>query len=62
MDLVVTQGAQSDQIPFGVVTEQAARLNMMHLEFAHGTTVLAAPPIALQYFFPQFVIRDGIQP
>ena len=26
--------AQGDQIPFGIITEPAARLNVMHLEFA----------------------------
>ena len=35
---------------------------MMHLEFTHGSAVLAAPPVPLQYFFPQLVVGDGIQP
>jgi hypothetical protein len=25
---------------------------MMHLEFTHGSAMLAAPPVSLQYFFP----------
>ena len=55
-------GAQGDQILFGIITEQAARLNMMHLEFTHAPAMLAAPPVSLQYLFAQFVVRNGIQP
>jgi hypothetical protein len=62
MDLSVTPSAQRDQIHFGIITEPTARLNMMNLEFTPGSAMLAAPPISLQYFFPQFVVRDGIQP
>jgi hypothetical protein len=60
--LLVTPSTQGDQILFGIITELAARLNMMHLEFTHGSAMLAAPPISLQYFFPQFVVGDGIKP
>jgi hypothetical protein len=62
VDVFVAPDAQGDQIHFAIITEQAARLNMMHLEFTHRSAVLAAPPISLQYFFPQFVVRDGIKP
>jgi hypothetical protein len=62
MDLFVTRRAQGDQILFGIITEPAARLNMMHLEFTHRSAMLAAPPVSLQYFFPQLVVRDRIKP
>jgi len=62
MDLFVTPSTQGDQIPFGIITQPAARLNVMHLEFTHRSAMLAAPPVSFQYFFPQFVVRDGIQP
>jgi hypothetical protein len=58
----VARVAQSDPIIFGIITEQTARLNMMHLEFTHGSAVLATPPVSLQYLFPQFVVRHGINP
>jgi hypothetical protein len=61
MDLFVTPSTQGDQIPFRIIAEPAARVNMMHLEVTHRSAMLAAPPISLQYFFPQFVVRDRIQ-
>jgi hypothetical protein len=60
--LAVAPDAQGDQILFRIITEQAARLNMMHVQFTHRSAMLAAPPVSLQYFFPQFVVRNGIQP
>jgi len=62
MNLFVALSAQGDQILFGIIAEPATRLNMMHLEFTHRSAMLTAPPVSLQYFSPQFVVRDRIQP
>jgi len=43
MELFVAARTQCDQIRFRVVSEQAALLNVMHLEFAHGSAILAPP-------------------
>jgi hypothetical protein len=61
MDLFVTPGAQGE-IPFGIITQPSARLNVMYLKFTHRSATLAAPPVSLQYFLPQFVVGGGIQP
>ena len=62
MDLLVASSAQSDEILFGIITEKAARLNMMHLEFTHRSAMLAPPPISLEYLLPQLVVGDRIKP
>jgi hypothetical protein len=46
MDLFVTRSAQGDQVFFPIIAEQAARLNMVHLEVCHTATILTAPAIA----------------
>jgi hypothetical protein len=51
MDLHVASSAQGDKVLFGIVAEQAALPNMMHLEFSHAPAMLAAPPIPLQHSF-----------
>jgi hypothetical protein len=62
MDPFVTPSAHCDQVLFRIITELAARLNVMHLELTHRSAMLAAPRVSFQYFFPQFVVRDRIQP
>ncbi len=47
MDLFVTRSAQGDQVLFRIVAEQAARLNMVHLEVCHTATILTAPAVAV---------------
>lgn len=51
MDVFVTKGTQSDQVFFGVVPEQTARLNMMNLKIPQRTAVLATPAISLENAF-----------
>jgi len=62
VDLCVTRRAQSDQVFFRIVSEQATGLNVMNLQVVHAAALLAAPPVPLEYLFPQLVVRDGIQP
>jgi hypothetical protein len=62
MDPFVTPSAQGDQVLFRVVTEPAAGLNVMYLEFSHRSAMLAAPPVSLEYSLPQFAMRHGIKP
>jgi hypothetical protein len=45
----VTRCAQSDEVLFGIVSEQAALPNVMNLEFAHGSTLLATPAVSTQH-------------
>jgi hypothetical protein len=39
-------GTESDQIEFGIVTQRASPLHVVHLEIGGGSTTLAAPSIA----------------
>jgi hypothetical protein len=48
----VTRGAHRNEVLFGIVSEPPARLNIMHLEFAHGAATLATPPVSLEYLHP----------
>jgi hypothetical protein len=41
-----------------VVPEKTFGLHMVDLEILQAATVLAAPPVSLQYFFPQFVVTS----
>ena len=45
------------EIVFLVIPEVASGTNMMDLEILRGTTMLAAPAVAVQYLLPQFPIR-----
>lgn len=49
MDVRMAQYTQRDQIFLFIITQQAARLNVMNLKICSGTTVLAAPSVTLQH-------------
>ena len=53
MDLPVTSRTECNQIFFRVTPQQTARLYMMDMKFAGATTILATPPVSLQYFLVQ---------
>jgi len=40
VDLLVASGTQRDEVPLGILTEQAAQSNLMRLEFTHGSAIL----------------------
>jgi hypothetical protein len=52
----MTVGAQCDEIGVGVVSEAAARFDMVNLKVSTTSTILAAPSIALKYLAPQFSV------
>jgi hypothetical protein len=43
----VADHAQSDEVLFPIIAEQAARVNMVHLKICHSATILTAPAIAI---------------
>jgi len=49
----VTPRTESNQIFLHVTAQQTARLYMMDMKFAGATTILATPPVSLQYFLVQ---------
>jgi hypothetical protein len=61
MDLLVASCAQSDEVVFGIVAEQAPWPNVMNLELTHAAAVLAAPPVSLQDPSVEFLVKWGIE-
>ena len=47
MNILVTPGAEGDQISLDIVSQPAPRLDVVHLEPARVPALLAAPPIPL---------------
>jgi hypothetical protein len=47
MNFFMALGAESDQVGFGIVTQRASTLHVVHLEVGGGSTTLATPSIAL---------------
>ena len=52
MNSLMTVGAQCDEIGVGVVSEAAARFDMVNLKLDETSAILAAPAIALEYLAP----------
>jgi hypothetical protein len=52
----MANGAQSDEVQFGIVTKLASEADVVHLKIGNTATVLAAPAIALEYPAPEFPI------
>ena len=47
VNMFMAFGTESDQVGFGIVTQRASTLHVVHLEIGGGSTILAAPSIAL---------------
>ena len=62
MSGLVTGGAEGDQILVGIVTQLAARLDVVHLQVLRSTTVLASPPVAREHFASELAVRIGFKP
>jgi hypothetical protein len=56
MNFLMAAGAQSNQIGIGIVSEQAARFDVVNLKFSKTSAILAPPSITLEYLAPQFPI------
>jgi hypothetical protein len=62
MDVTVAISAERDQISVCVITQSAARANVVDLEMIGSPAVLASPAITLQHFDTEFAIRIWTQP
>ncbi len=49
MHILVTTGAEGDEIGLGIVTETAPRVDVVHLEVGRAAAGLASPAVALQH-------------
>jgi hypothetical protein len=56
MNFLMTAGAQSNEIGFGIVSEQASRFDVVNLKFDETSAILTPPSITLKYLVPQFPI------
>jgi hypothetical protein len=61
MRFLMARCAESDQILGSVITQSAARLNVMDLKILHATARLASPAISLQNFTAKLAISLGIK-
>ena len=58
----VTARAERDEILFGIITQPAARADVVYLEIVRPATILAAPPIAREKFAGEVAVGLGIKP
>lgn len=58
----VTFGTKRDQVLFGIISQLAARLNVVRLEVSEASAVLTTPPIPLEHLKAQPFVRSGIKP
>jgi hypothetical protein len=57
----VTTRAKRDQVFFGIISELAARAEVVNLQIARCAAILAAPSIARQHVTGQTAIRVGFE-
>ena len=58
----VTARAERNEILFGVVSQPAARADVVDLKIARCAAVLAAPSIAREHLAGELAIRFGFKP
>ena len=62
MSRPMTRCAQRDEILFGVVSQLAARTDVVDLKIVSCSAVLAAPSVALKHMVTQSTIRFRLKP
>jgi len=62
MSRPVTVRAERDEILFGIISQLAARKEVVDLKILRYAAFLAAPPIAREYFAEELAIRLGFKP
>ncbi len=56
MGILVTAGAEGDEVLLGVVAQSASWVDVVDLEVGRAAAALAAPAVALQYLLAQLTI------
>jgi hypothetical protein len=59
---LVTPGAERNQILFGIISQPAARTDVVNLEILSCAAVLASPTIARQHFARELAVRIRFKP
>jgi hypothetical protein len=62
MNFLVALCTQSHQILFCIITQAAARLNVMNLKILHAAARLTTPAISLQNFTAEPAVGFGVKP
>ncbi len=61
MHILVTTGAEGDEVLFGIVAQSPPRLDVVDLEVGTTPAGLAAPAIPLQYLLAKSMVGLGVQ-
>ncbi len=61
MGILMTAGAEGDEVWLGVVSQPAPRTDMMNLELSKTAAMLAAPAIALQHLLAQSTVGVRVE-
>jgi hypothetical protein len=62
MSSSVTAGAERNEIFFGIVSQAAARTDVVHLKVLSSSAVLASPLVACEHLADELTIRVGFKP
>ncbi len=62
MNVGVAEGAEGDQVFFGVVARVAAKLLVMNLQVRHRAAGLTPPAIAAKHLVAELFVRIEVQP
>ncbi len=57
VDILVTTGAEGNQIFLGIVSQPTPRIDMVNLKFSGTPASLAAPPIPLKHPLVELPVR-----
>ena len=56
MGLLMARSTKCDYIFFDIVSEETARLNVMHLEICSSTAILAPPSVPVENSSVEFLV------
>jgi hypothetical protein len=62
MNSSVTTGTEGNQVALGIVSQQAPRVHMVHLEISWASAALAPPPISFEHLLVESLVGLKIEP
>jgi len=62
MEKLVATSTQGDEVLLGIISQFAARLNVVYLEISEASTPLASPPITLEHLLAQSFVGFWVKP
>ena len=61
MGFLVAPGAEGGEVGLGIVTQTAARVEVMNLEVSRATAALAAPAVSLQHLLAELAVGFRVE-